>query len=58
MHFIACNTPFVASDFNIAPLSNVDDGQNDIVMINFANGGTCRLARYLIDMEEGNYFNE
>ena len=27
-------------------------------MLSFANGGTCRLMRTMIDMEEGNYFNE
>ena len=58
MHFVATNTPFIATDMRMSPLSNIDDGHNDIVMLTFENGGTCRLGRCLIDMEEGNSFNE
>ena len=58
VHFIACNTPFVASDFEMCPLSQINDGQNDIVFMTFENGSTIKLARYLLDMEKGDIFNQ
>ena len=57
MHFVATNTPWITSTDNVSPLSTVDDGQNDITMIQWTNGGTCRLARLLLSMETGEYFN-
>ena len=31
--FVAMNTPFASTDIHLAPLSDVDDGFNDLVML-------------------------
>lgn len=31
--FVAMNTPFAAKDVHLAPVSDVDDGYNDLVML-------------------------
>ena len=58
LYFIATNCPWLSYDFHGTPLSKINDGQNDILYLSAANGGTCRLARTLIEGEEGNYFAE
>ena len=54
--FMAMNTPFAASDMEIAPLSEVDDGFNDLIMLRGNNGGRVRMTRLLTAMESGEYF--
>ena len=58
MYFVAQNTPWLGDKFHTHPLSKINDGQNDIVYLTFANGGTCRLARTLIDQDNGEWFLE
>ena len=53
---MAMNTPFAASDMEIAPLSEVDDGFNDLIMLRGNNGGRVRMTRLLPAMESGEYF--
>ena len=53
---MAMNTPFAASDMEIAPLSEVDDGFNDLIMLRGNNGGRVRMTRLLTAMESGEYF--
>ena len=55
---MAMNTPFAASDMEIAPLSEVDDGFNDLVMLRGNNGGRIRMARLLTSIESGAYFTQ
>ena len=55
---MAMNTPFAASDMEIAPLSEVDDGVNDLVMLRGNNGGRIRMARMLTSIDHGDYFTE
>ena len=52
------NAPFAATDVHLAPLSDVDDGFNDLVMLRGANGGKIRMARLLLAIETGEYFTE
>ena len=35
MYFCALNTPFISTDMYTAPLSKVNDGENDIVYLTF-----------------------
>ena len=55
---MACNTPFVAIDKEVSPLAKINDGQNDITTMTYQNGSSYKLARFLIDMEKGDYFNQ
>ena len=52
------NTPFAASDVHIAPLSEVDDGVNDLILLRGQNGGHCAMGRLLTSMETGDFFTE
>ena len=52
------NTPWAASDVHLAPVSDVDDGYNDIVTLRGQFGGRCRMASLLTALEDGSYFNE
>jgi len=52
------NAPFAATDVHLAPLSDVSDGFNDLVMLRGANGGRVRMARLLTGVETGNYWTE
>ena len=52
------NAPFAATDTLIAPLSDVDDGYNDLVMLRGANGGKIRMTRLLLALDNGEYFTE
>lgn len=52
------NTPFAASDVHLAPLSDVDDGFNDLIMLRGPNGGRVRMARLLTGIENGEYWNQ
>ena len=56
--FVAMNAPFAATDVHLAPLSELDDGYNDLVLLRGANGGRVRMARLLTNMETGDYFTE
>ena len=55
---MAMNAPFAASDLNIAPLSDVDDGFNDLVILRGVNGGRVRMARLLLSIDNGDYWTE
>lgn len=57
-YFVAMNAPFVSFDNNIAPLSQLDDGCNDLVILRGQNGGRVRMTRMLLEMEKGAYFSE
>ena len=35
MYFCALNTPYMSTDMYTAPLSKVNDGENDIVYLTF-----------------------
>ena len=52
------NCPFAASDVHMAPLSEVDDGFNDIVILRGQNGGKIRMARLLLALDNGEFFTE
>ena len=56
--FVAMNAPFAATDVHLAPLSDVDDGTNDLIMLRGQFGGHCRMARMLTSMETGQFFTE
>ena len=56
--FVAMNAPFAATDVLLTPLSNVDDGCNDIILLRGPNAGRCAMARLLTASEKGNYFTE
>ena len=56
--FVAMNAPFAASDVHLAPLCDVDDGCNDIVILRAPNAGRCNMGRLLTSMETGDYFTE
>jgi len=58
LYFVANTCPWISYEFHATPLSKINDGQNDILYLTAANGGTCRLGRILIVGEEGNYFAE
>lgn len=55
--FVAMNTPFAASDVHLAPLSDIDDGCNDIVVLRGENGGRIRMASLLLALDNGEYFS-
>ena len=50
------NAPFAATDVHMAPLSDVDDGFNDIILLRSPFGGKVRMARLLLGMETGDFF--
>ena len=52
------NAPFAATDIHVAPLSDVDDGFNDLVMLRGQHGGRCRMINMLLSIDEGTYFSE
>ena len=52
------NAPFAATDVHLAPLSDVDDGFNDLIILRGAVGGKIRMARLLLSMDNGDYFTE
>jgi len=56
--FVAMNTPFAASSVHLAPLSDVDDGYNDIISLRGQHGGKIRMARLLLNLDDGTFFQE
>ena len=57
MLFCANNIPWAGYQYHSHPLSKINDGQNDIIYTTFENGaGTIRLARTLIDYDDGVWF--
>ena len=52
------NAPFAATDMQLAPLSEVDDGFVDLILLRSQFGGFCRMASLLTRMEKGDYFDE
>ena len=54
--FYAMNAPFGTSDYHVAPLSELDDGYNDIVILRARNAGRCALMRTLLSVGPGDYF--
>lgn len=55
--FTAMNTPFLSFDVHLAPLSQVNDGYNDIVCLTAENGGKISMANFLLAMDHGEYFS-
>ena len=53
---MAMNAPFAASDMRLSPLSDVDDGYNDLITLRAQNGGRVRMARLLLAIDNGEYF--
>jgi len=56
--FVAMNTPFAASSVHLAPLSDLDDGYNDIISLRGQHGGKIRMARLLLNLDDGTFFQE
>ena len=52
------NTPFATYDMHVAPLSEIDDGFNDIIILRAQNAGRCRTLRMLTNCETGTWFTE
>ena len=50
------NAPFGTYDLHVAPLSEIDDGFNDIVILRAQNAGRCTLIRTLLSVGPGDYF--
>ena len=50
------NAPFATYDMHAAPLSEIDDGYNDIIILRAQNSGRCQLARMLLSVMPGDYF--
>ena len=58
LHFVSQNVAWIATDMNSCPLAEIDDGKNDITIISQeTNGGRVALARYLLNSETGDFFN-
>lgn len=55
---MAMNTPFVTKGENLAPMSSIDDGFNDLVYqtVEGTGAGRCALIKLLLAEEKGNYF--
>lgn len=49
------NTPWISDGFNPAPLSDLDDGTNDICFMT-ADKSRTQLARGLIAIDDGSYY--
>mmetsp|Transcript_34250 Transcript_34250/g.42326 ORF Transcript_34250/g.42326 Transcript_34250/m.42326 type:complete len:93 (+) Transcript_34250:1175-1453(+) len=51
------NTPYAASNVHLAPLSEVNDGCNDLICLTAANGGKFTMAKLLLAIDEGEYYD-
>ena len=49
------NLPFLTKDTKQAPLADIDDGFNDLI-IQERRVGRCQFANYLLKMDKGDYF--
>jgi len=54
--FVAMNAPFAASNVHLAPLCDLDDGCNDIVVLTGEHGGMIRMANLLLSVDNGEYY--
>lgn len=52
------NAPFATYDMHAAPLSDIDDGFNDIIILRAQNAGRCTTLRMLLNVMPGDYFTE
>ena len=55
-YLIIMNCPYIAKTFYAAPMSELDDGTNDIIMMNM-DRSRWKFFNFLLSMEEGNYFD-
>ncbi|KAI3645128.1 hypothetical protein MP228_011292 [Amoeboaphelidium protococcarum] len=55
-YFMAMNMPWCATDFLVAPLSQLDDGQLDLYWMH-KDAGRGNLLKVLLDTESGQYVN-
>jgi len=58
LYFVATNTPFIGFSMNFSPLSEINDGLNDIMYSIDTEGGRCGLLNILcFSADDGDYFD-
>lgn len=48
------NVPWIDHKIKMAPLCEINDGLNDIVVM--GNAGRCQIVKQLLNMSDGDYF--
>ena len=56
-HVIIMNTPFIGKAMNVAPLSKIDDGMNDVIL-QTSSAGSTKLANIMLSQNKGKYFDK
>ena len=58
LYFIATNCPFIGYNMNFSPMSQVNDGCNEIMYSTDNEGGRCGLFNMLaLCADDGDYFD-
>ena len=55
-HLCIFNTPWIGSSMNMAPMSKIDDGTNDITLMNM-DKSRYQFVKLLLQQDNGEYFN-
>ena len=54
--FVAMNTPWASFNVHMSPYSKVNDGCNDIILMQAQNGGKCTMINLLTALDHGEYY--